>query len=222
MPGPTSRPVFITGTGAYLLGEPVESDAIEQRLGLVAGKASRLRARILKSNGIKKRHYALDDKQRTTELNEELAAKAVTSALKDRGLFLDEVQMLAVGTTQPDLPVPGFASMVHGRLGGGPLEVLTAGGVCASSFAAFAGAVRAVGAGEHQVAVAAGSECVSRMFKGSRFEKEGALDPEREAKGFYCDFDADFLCWMLSDGAGAVVLEPKPRPSGLSLRVDWV
>jgi 3-oxoacyl-[acyl-carrier-protein] synthase-3 len=26
---------------------------------------------------------------------------------------------------------------------------------------------------------------------------------------------------MLSDGAGAVVVEPKPRPDGLSLRIDW-
>jgi 3-oxoacyl-[acyl-carrier-protein] synthase III len=214
--------VFITGTGAYLPGEPVESDAIEQRLGLVAGKASRLRHRILKSNGIRRRHYAIDDRQRTTELNEELAAKAVLSALADRGLALDEVEMLAVGTTQPDLPVPGFGSMVHGRLGGRPLEVLSAGGVCASSFAAFAGAVRAVASGEHRVAVAAGSEAVSRMLKASRFEKEGGLDPEREVKGSYRDFDADFLRWMLSDGAGAVVLEPEPRPEGLSLRVDWI
>ena len=31
-----------------------------------------------------------------------------------------------------------------------------------------------------------------------------------------------FLRWTLSDGAGAVVVEPRPRPDGLSLRVDWL
>jgi 3-oxoacyl-[acyl-carrier-protein] synthase-3 len=35
-------------------------------------------------------------------------------------------------------------------------------------------------------------------------------------------FEADFLRWMLSDGAGAVALEPSPRADGLSLRVDWI
>ena len=40
-----------------------------------------------------------------------------------RGLALDAVQMLATGTTQGDVLVPGFASMVHGRLGGGQVYV---------------------------------------------------------------------------------------------------
>ena len=95
------------------------------------------RVRVLAANGIRTRHYALDERGETTMLNEELAAAAVTLALKDRGLAVDEVTMLATGTTQGDLLVPGFASMVHGRLGGGPMELLSAGGVCASSMAAL-------------------------------------------------------------------------------------
>jgi 3-oxoacyl-[acyl-carrier-protein] synthase-3 len=34
-------------------------------------------------------------------------------------------------------------------------------------------------------------------------------------------FEKDFLRWMLSDGAGALLLEPAPRP-GLNLRVEWI
>ncbi len=34
-------------------------------------------------------------------------------------------------------------------------------------------------------------------------------------------FDAQFLRWMLSDGGGAVVVEDRPRPDGISLRIDW-
>ena len=74
--------------------------------------------------------------------------------------------MLATGTTQGDVLVPGFASMVHGRLGGGPMELLSAAGVCASGMAALKAAVSAVRLGEHPVAVAVGSELVSRSLAG--------------------------------------------------------
>ena len=209
---------YITAAGAWLPGPPVDNDQIEDVLGLVGGKPSRLKKRILQQNGIKTRHYALDREGRSTHLNEELAAHAVKAALARRGMALTDVEMLACGTTQGDLPVPGFASMVHGRLGGGPMEVLSAGGVCCSGMAALVGVARAVASGQRRIGVAVGSELVSRMLKASRFAEEGALD---EWGGFRM-FDADFLRWMLSDGAGAVVVEPRPAPTGLSLRIEWI
>jgi 3-oxoacyl-[acyl-carrier-protein] synthase III len=203
-------PVFVTGCGAFLPGEPVSGDQAERLLDCVDGRPSRLRRRVLAANGIATRHYALDAQGNTTMLNEELAARAVEAALAERGITLAEVGMLAAGTTQGDVLVPGFASMVHGRLGGGPLETLSAGGVCCSGMAAFKAAAAAVRLGEHPVAVAVGSELVSRSLKATRY-----AGPEP-------GLDAEFLRWMLSDGAGAVVLEGEPRPAGPSLRVDWV
>ncbi|MEV0460799.1 3-oxoacyl-[acyl-carrier-protein] synthase III C-terminal domain-containing protein [Catellatospora methionotrophica] len=200
--------VYLTGFGAYLPGEPLDADQIAQRLGAGARGAG-LRSRVLAANGIRTRHYALDEQGAVTMLNEELAAAAVQEALKDRDLPLDAVSMLAAGTTQGDLLVPGFGSMVHGRLGGPPMEVLSAGGVCASSMTALAAAARAVRLGEHPAAVVVGSELVSRSLRQSRYEGDRST------------FDAEFLRWTLSDGAGAVVLEPNPRPDGLSLRLDW-
>ena len=35
-------------------------------------------------------------------------------------------------------------------------------------------------------------------------------------------FDADFLRWMLSDGAGAAYLSDRPNGDRISLRVDWI
>jgi 3-oxoacyl-[acyl-carrier-protein] synthase III len=35
-------------------------------------------------------------------------------------------------------------------------------------------------------------------------------------------FNADFLRWMLSDGAGAMVVENEPAAGGRSLRIDWI
>ena len=102
--------------------------------------------------------------------------------------------------------------MVHGRLGGGPMEVLSAGGVCASSMAALKAAVGAVRLGEHSAALAVGSELVSRSLLG--WGRTTTSIPDTA--------DAAFLRWTLSDGAGAVLVEPSPRPDGLSLRVDWI
>jgi 3-oxoacyl-[acyl-carrier-protein] synthase III len=197
---------YITGTGAFLPGDPVDNEQLSARFAADTPRAVKLLSRTLAANGIKTRHYAVDDSGMTLMLNEELAAEAARRALADRGLGPHQVGMLATGTTQGDLLVPGFASMVHGRLGGGPMEVLSASGVCASGMAALKAAVSAVRLGEHPVAVAVGSELVSRSL--------GVSAPDTP--------DTSFLRWTLSDGAGAVVLEPQPRPDGLSLRVDWM
>ncbi len=197
---------YITATGAFLPGDPVDNEQLAARFGADTRRSAALRRRTLAANGIKTRHYATDDAGLTLMLNEELAAEAARRALADRGLGPRQVSMLATGTTQGDLLVPGFASMVHGRLGGGPMELLSAAGVCASGMAALKAAVSAVRLGEHPVAVAVGSELVSRSF--------GDNAPEAP--------DTSFLRWTLSDGAGAVVLEPRPRPDGVSLRVDWM
>ena len=222
----TVRDVYITAAGAYLPGEPVDNDRVENILGLVDDKPSPLKKRILRSNGIRTRHYALDENGRTTELNEELAVKAVHAALARSELTLDDVEMLAAGTTQGDVPIPGFASMVHGRLGGRPMEILSAGGVCCASMAALSGAYRAVATRQRKNAVVVGSELVSRSLKGTKFGRAGdhGLADETLAglRGSSRDFDADFLRWMLSDGAGSLVLEGKPHTGKPSLRIDWI
>jgi 3-oxoacyl-[acyl-carrier-protein] synthase-3 len=214
------KPVYITAAGAFMPNAPVSNDEMERVLGLVGGKPSRLRERILRQNGIRSRHYALDRDGRTTHLNEELAANAVKDALSRRGMRAEQLDMLACGTTIGDVPLPGFASMVHGRLGGGPMELASLGGVCCSGMAALQAAFRAVQSGSKKAAAVSGSELVSRNLKGSKFDAEASMEDNDDVG--YRGFDADFLRWMLSDGAGAVILENKPAETGLSLRVDWV
>ncbi|GAA2310354.1 beta-ketoacyl-ACP synthase III [Glycomyces scopariae] len=208
---------FITAAGAYLPGDPVGNDEIAARLGGVDARGDRLRRRILAANGIAKRHYALDERGRTTELNEELAAAALRSMLDDRGLGPADLDMLATATTQGDLLVPGFASMVHGRIGGGPMQLLSAAGVCASGIAALDAAVAKVRLGDRQRAAVVGSELASRWLRASRFNGSHGANGNGGS-----DTDAHFLRWMLSDGAGSVLVEARPRPDRPSLRVDWV
>lgn len=222
------RSTYLTSFGGFLPGPGVGNDEMEARLGLVGGEPSRYRSRILEANGITNRHYALDEHGNQTHLNQDLAAEAITRALARRDIDLGEIGMLSVGTTMPDLLMPGFASMVHGRLAedhptAAPMEILSASGICASGAAALRSANNAVRLGDHDRAIAAASELPSSMMKASRFERESAVSSLRDSvpTGFSY-FNADFLRWMLSDGAGAVVIEPSPHPTDLSLRVDWI
>ncbi len=201
---------YLTGFGRYLPGEPVDNDGIVSRLGGDDAVTERIRRRVLEANGIRRRHYALDETGQPTELNEELAVKALRAALDDRGLLASDLRMLACATTMGDVLVPGFASMVHGRLGGGSMQLLSASGVCASGLAALDAAVSKVRLGDHPRVAVVGSELASRSLRQSRFD------------GIRAGMDSHFLRWMLSDGAGAVVVEFQPHPTRLSLRVDWV
>ncbi|WP_438354285.1 3-oxoacyl-[acyl-carrier-protein] synthase III C-terminal domain-containing protein [Microbacterium sp. CJ88] len=201
---------YLTGFGSYLPGDPVDNDGIAARLGGTDAVTDRIRRRILEANGIRQRHYALDENGEPTELNEQLAVKALTAALDDRGIGAGDLRMLATATTIGDVLVPGFGSMVHGRLGGGPMQVLSASGVCASSLAALDAAVSKIRLGDHPRAAVVGSELASRSLR------------ERRYVGIRAGMDAHFLRWMLSDGAGAVVVEFQPHPDKPSLRVDWV
>ena len=53
------RDVFITGTGAFLPGEPVSNDRMETFIGTVGGRKSSVGQRALRWSGIESRHYAL-------------------------------------------------------------------------------------------------------------------------------------------------------------------
>jgi 3-oxoacyl-[acyl-carrier-protein] synthase III len=208
----TQSEVYITSMGTFLPGEPIANDQMEDYLGKVHGKPSRLRKRILRSNGILSRYYAVNNRQQTTHQNSELAAHAISACLEKAPFEKRDLQMLAVATTQGDLPLPGMASIVQAALRLPPCEILTTHGVCSSGIMALKSAVNSVRLGEHENAIVCASELSSRLLKGSRYE---AVDAE-------VDLEAEFLRWMLSDGAGAMTLQTKPRRKGISLKVDWI
>jgi 3-oxoacyl-[acyl-carrier-protein] synthase-3 len=191
---------------------------MEAFLGKVGDRPSRVKARILKSNGIQQRYYALDRQQNTTISNSQMAAAAVRDVLAQAAINPRAVDLLACGTTWPDLLVPGFASMVHGELTElAPLEATSHQGVCCAGVAALNYAANQVRLGHRQHAVAVASELASRLFKHTRFEAETLTQA-----GETLPFDTEFLRWMLSDGAGAGLVSDRPSTQGLSLRIDWI
>jgi 3-oxoacyl-[acyl-carrier-protein] synthase-3 len=203
---------YITSTGAFLPGPPIGNDEMEEILGFVDGKPSRLKARILKANGIRTRHYAIDRNHRTVYSNLDMAVAAARKCLDESPLPARSIGMLSCATTQGDMVIPGFGSMVQAGLGFPGVELLTAHGICSSSAMAIKAAVNALKIGEHQSALVVVSELASRLFKNTRYEAAGGQDA--------VDFNSEFLRWMLSDGAGAWLLERAPR--GRCLRVDWI
>lgn len=204
---------YITSTGIFLPGQPVDNESIEQKLGYVHGKPSKLKKRILSSNGILTRHYALDDKQRTTHQNRDLAVAAARECLKASETDDKSIDLLAVASTQGDLPLPGLASLVQAQLAIGPLEILTTHGVCSASMMALKSAFNQLRVSEKKNALVVASEMASRLLKKSRYEAVNNLR---------IDLESEFLRWMLSDGAGAFLLQDKPRWRGISLRIDWI
>ncbi|KNZ32771.1 MAG: 3-oxoacyl-ACP synthase [Methylibium sp. NZG] len=209
--------VFLTRTGAFLPFAAVGNDEIEQVLGQVGGKPSRARRIVLRSNGITSRHYAIDRSTgRPGFSNAQLAAHAIR-AMGDVGA----VDCLAAGTSLPDQLLPGHAVMVHGELGWPRLEAVSMAGVCLAGTAALKHAWLAVRSGDARRAVASGSELVSPILLANHFEPEFEHKLQALEKHPEIAFEKDFLRWMLSDGAGAVLLEAQPR-GPLSLRIEWI
>ncbi|MGC6513199.1 MAG: 3-oxoacyl-[acyl-carrier-protein] synthase III C-terminal domain-containing protein [Myxococcota bacterium] len=207
-----NSPAFITSTGAFLPGPALSIDELEPILGLVDGRPSRLKKRILEANGIHTRHYAINAAHETVYSNEDMATEAALACLAGTGVRPHDIGMLSCATSQGDRVLPGFASMVQGRLKIPAVEIHSAHGICSSGAMALRAAVNSVRLGDHERALVVSSELASRLFKHTRYEAAGGQDN--------IDLQAAFLRWMLSDGAGAFLVEAKPR--GLSLRVDWM
>jgi 3-oxoacyl-[acyl-carrier-protein] synthase-3 len=212
-----SSDVFVTRTGAFLPLEPVGNDGMEAVLGMVGGRPSKARRIVLRNNGIRSRHYALDPQSGEPVMsNAQLAARAV-EALGETG----RVDSLAAATSRPDQLMPGHGVMVHGELGWPRMEVLSMAGICVAGAAAFKHAWLAVKAGDAQRAVAVASELASLGLHARNFEAEAEHKVQELEERPEIAFEKDFLRWMLSDGAGAVLLENRPS-APLSLKVHWV
>ena len=211
---------YITALASFLPNKPIANDQMESMLGLVDELPSRTRRIILRNNRIEQRYYAIDPETgQQTHSNAQLTAEAVRRL---KSFNPDTLSCLCCGTSSPDQIMPGHASMVHGELGSGPCEVISTAGICVSGVTALKQACMQVALGESANAIAAGSELASSFMRASLC---GQISPERSEalqKQPALSFDADFLRWMLSDGAGAAYISPQPAKDSLSLKVEWI
>ena len=213
--------VYINKIASFFPNDAVSNDEMEEYLGYIGGEKSKSKRIVLRSNGIEQRYYALKKGGEVTHSNAELTAMAIKK-LFDSGDDLKNIELLACGTTSPDVLLPSHAVMVHGLLPGtSNIEVISNSGACCSGMQSFKHAWLAIKAGDKKVAVSTGSERISPQMRASAFEEELKYLERIEANP-YVAFEKDFLRWMLSDGAGAFLLESKKSAEGPALKVEWI
>jgi len=213
--------VFITKASTYLPNEPVSNDEMETYLGYINDKPSKARALILRNNKITTRYYALDKQGKPTHTNAQITAKAV-EGLFDENFGKQDIELLSCGTTSADQIQPSHASMVHGELNlNKSIEINTSTGLCNSGMNAFNYGFLSVKAGVKENAVCVGSERFSAWMTADKFNHEAENLKLLEERPIIA-FKREFLRWMLSDGAGALLLENKPRPNQTSLKVEFI
>lgn len=212
--------VFITGTSCYFPNKPVSNEDMEDFLGLITGKHSRVKPVILKQNGIKQRYYALTKEQKITHTNAEMAVNSILQLLKNSDISNSEIELLSCATSSPDQMLPSHASMVHGLLKNKPLEIFSASGICLSCLQAFKTAFWGVLSGEKRNAICSTSELTSATLLSKNYDIEYEKCADLGVQP-YMALEKDFLRFMLSDGASAVLLQDNPG-KGKALHIEWV
>ncbi len=202
--------VYITATGSCFPGAPIDNSRIDDYIAPINAMSPRIQRRILGENGIQTRHYALDTDGNSTHTTARLAAEAIRDCIGDDASALRNIDLLAAASSCGDLLLPGFANQVQAELAAPAMTTVSHHGVCASGMSALHHAALALQHGTHHDAIVTAAEFPSRLFKRSRFAPSG----------YNADFDAHFLRWMLSDGAGAWRLSRTLPASGIALRLD--
>ena len=177
----------ITGTGSYLPPNRVTNEALAAQLAKDGIETSD--SWIVERTGIRARHFAADDVACS-----DLALIAARAALDAAGRRAEEVDLIIVATSTPDMVFPSSATILQRKLGvhGCPAFDLQA--VCSGFVYALAVADAMVRAGGVRCALVVGSEIFSRIL----------------------DFDDRTTCVLFGDGAGAVVLEASSEPGILA------
>lgn len=211
--------VYITRISKFLPNRPISNDEMEEKLGTINGKSSKGRRIVLRNNQIKTRYYAIDDDGNITHNNAQLTKEAI-DGLCDNNFSAEDIELLSCGTSSPDQILPSHAAMVHGFLKNGNVEINSPSGACCSGMNALKFGFLSVKSGQTKNAVATGSERTSTWMKSDTFEEELKYLETLEENPILA-FNKDFLRWMLSDGAGAFLLENEPKGKQ-PLKIEWM
>lgn len=212
--------VFINNIQKFMPNEPVCNNEMEEYLGYIGGKKSKAKNIVLRSNGIKRRFYVMEKgTQKPLFSNAQITANAIKQ-LENESFSLKDLQTLSCGTTSPDQLLPNHTLMVQGELGISGIETLSASGICLSGINALKYIYYGIKAGELHNGISTGSEVSSMILSARNFKEESDYKELEKHPGI--EFEKDFLRWMLSDGAGAMLIQDTPNKNGLSLEIKWI
>jgi 3-oxoacyl-[acyl-carrier-protein] synthase-3 len=172
----------IAGTGRYL-PERILTNADLEKMVDTSDEWIRTRT------GIEQRHIAADD-ERTSDL----CVNAAKVAIEDAGITVEDIDLVVVGTTSPDLIFPNIATIIQHKMGIPACAAFSIEAACTGFIYALSSADKFIRAGDTKCALVLGAEIITRLI----------------------DWDDRSTCVLFGDGAGAVILQPADEPGIVS------
>ncbi|UJP02919.1 MAG: ketoacyl-ACP synthase III [Nitrosomonas sp.] len=172
----------ITGTGSYL-PEKILTNLDLERIVDTSDEWIRTRT------GITQRHIAGED-----QVASDLALYACQNAMQAAGVTGQDIDLIIVATTTPDMIFPSTACILQNKLGIENCPAFDVQAVCSGFVYALATADMFVSSGKCRNALVVGSEIYSKIM----------------------DWNDRSTCVLFGDGAGAVVLSQSDQPGILS------
>jgi len=172
----------IVGTGCYLPERIMTNADLEK---MVDTSDEWIRSR----TGVERRHIAAED-----QTTSDLCVEAVLKALDAAAVTPQDIDLIAVGTTTPDLIFPNIATLIQQRLDIHGCPAFSIEAACTGFIYALSMADKFVRAGESKCALVIGAEVLSKLV----------------------DWTDRGTCVLFGDGAGAVILKPSDEPGVMS------
>jgi len=177
----------ITGTGSFLPPRRLTNADLVAELAAQGTESSD--EWIVERTGIRARHFA-----DAGMFSSDMALEASKLALEAAGVKANDIDLIIVGTSTPDMVFPSTACILQGKLGVRGAAAFDVQAVCSGFIYALTIADAMIKSGTATKALVIGAEVFSRIL----------------------DFKDRTTCVLFGDGAGAVVLEASDQPGILA------
>ena len=172
----------IIGTGSYLPERVVTNRDLEKMVDTNDEW-------IVSRTGIRERHYAADDQNAS-----DLAVEACKRALHAAHVHPDEIELIILATSTPDMVFPSTACILQDKLGIKHSVAFDLQAVCSGFVFGLATADQFIRGGSFKCALVVGTEVFSRIM----------------------NWQDRSTCVLFGDGAGAVVVKASNAPGILT------
>ena len=172
----------VAGTGSYLPQKVLTNRELERLVDTTDEW-------VLTRTGIRQRHVAADDQNAS-----DLALAASRKAIEAAGIPLQDIGLIIVATTTPDMIFPSTACLLQAKLGVRGCPAFDVQAVCSGFVYGLATANQFIRSGQCRNALVVGTEVYSHII----------------------DWSDRSTCVLFGDGAGAVVLTGDSAPGILS------
>jgi len=172
----------IAGTGRYL-PERILTNADLEKIVDTSDEWIRTRT------GIEQRHVASEE-----EVTSDLCVEAAKIAMQEAGVTVEDIDLIVVGTTSPDLIFPNIATIIQHKMGIPACAAFSVEAACTGFVYALSSADKFVRSGDTKCALVIGAEIITKLI----------------------DWNDRSTCVLFGDGAGAVILQPSDEQGIIS------